>query len=412
MCEFPVLEILTQLHPISGLLHVGAGNGAAIERYRRWSAKRVVLVEADEQRAEKLNQAVMELDGYRALHALVAGIGGEAPFFVASNRSESGLVDPQSLTGVWRNLKALECKTREACTIDALLQPPPGQVSAGGLNWLVVDCLPALAILRGAEMLLKELDVVVARAVVDDTLGREVPDSAKADLDAFLGERGFRLAGVEPERHPAIADIVYLRDWKQQFRLAHDVAEQTSREYRQALEANGEQAELARKMGEELTLLQTQLHQYVQQAETSAEALKGPGADHEQLERWRQEADEALAGTRQAEEQLRLEKATVTGLEEKLKASEARNAELAARVTAFEQELGEGREKLKASEARNTELTATVPGLEKRVNELTQELSTTQEEMKQERARLADEFARAEAQIDLIKTLVAGPGDA
>jgi hypothetical protein len=205
------VDLLSTLFPIEGLVHVGAGSSSELGRFAKFDLPSVVFIEADESSHEKLESTIRKHDAWVAHLALVAEREGEAIFYGASNPSESGLVEPSSLTSIWRNLKTRTHDRRVATTLDRLFKD---ETSPGGkANWMLVDCLPAVSILSGALACLEKSDVVVARAILDPTL--PTPSGTTRDgVESFLTERGFRCVGVEEEHHPAVGHLIFVRDWR------------------------------------------------------------------------------------------------------------------------------------------------------------------------------------------------------
>ena len=203
--------LLSGLFPIEGLVHVGAGPSYELGHFAKLDLPSVVFIEADESMHEKLEGAIREHDAWVAHLALVAEREGEAIFYGASNPSESGLVEPSSLTSIWRNLKTRSRDRRVATTLDRLLED---ESSPGGkANWILVDCLPAVSILSGALACLEKSDVVVARAILDPT-ALTLPGATRDAVESFLTERGFRCVGAEEENHPGVGHLIFVRDWR------------------------------------------------------------------------------------------------------------------------------------------------------------------------------------------------------
>lgn len=204
------LNHLSVLFPAESVVHVGAGSGFAVSRYAQWGVPRLMLVEADAGLARKLPDSIGPHEGWTARNALVGAASGEQAFYVATNPNESGVIDPESLSFLWRNLRARERRTLPMTTIDAVLADADWPANA--LNWLVADCLPALPVLQGAADHLANCDVVLARVLLAG-----VPNLAGAgatEVDGYLNGLGFRSVTRVEERMPAIATAIYVREWK------------------------------------------------------------------------------------------------------------------------------------------------------------------------------------------------------
>ncbi|MCB1944109.1 MAG: hypothetical protein KDI53_19015, partial [Candidatus Accumulibacter sp.] len=232
------LEHVRCLLPISGVVHVGAGGGLDSLRYANWNVAQAVLIEADEMLADRLVETVKEHPSWSAHSAFISDGDGEATFYVASNANESGALKPETLTRFWRNLRTIEERPARTVTLDTLLA---GLAVGEALNWAVVDCLPALPVLRGAEKLIAQADVIVARAFLDES---QLPGEAggKSELDQFLTAHGYRCLATEEENQPALGRLLYVRDWKT---LLESYRNDHFREFQKVVKARDEQTRLA-----------------------------------------------------------------------------------------------------------------------------------------------------------------------
>lgn len=306
------LSHLRCLLPPRGILHAGAGLGTTVARYAEWDVAKVLLVEADETRLERLGSALQGREDWSVQVALLSDREGETDFYIASNPNESGMLRPESLAGLWRNLKTREQYRLRTTTIESLLSISSS--AAESYNWAMIDCLPALPVLRGASRYLEQWDVVLARVLLDES---HLPGrgATKEELDSFLIPYGFRCATTEEERHPMVGSALYTRDWKlvsrvQQQRLLDERARQVD-EARQRIEqlltSQDEHAELAR---ERLIQLQQAIRDRDQQAELAAERqreIQGLVSAHDEQATRLQELDiQAGRAARALDEQAKL----------------------------------------------------------------------------------------------------------
>ena len=213
------LDHLRVLYPLTGVLHIGAGSNGALERYKKWGVTTALFVEADNVRVEKISTELEGVSGWSVHHDLVAHEEGFAVFHQASNKNESGLVSPEVLTPLWQNLKVHEQHSVQATTIQALMDRERQGLRGKKVNWVWIDCLPALSILQGAGHLLEGFDVVVARTIFEEDLLPEQPELCKTALDQFMSKHGFLSSAQIEERHPAIGQVLYVRDWKDQMHV-------------------------------------------------------------------------------------------------------------------------------------------------------------------------------------------------
>jgi hypothetical protein len=205
------IGLLRKLCPIRRFIHVGDVSKQGLSEYADWTSAPAVFVIPDEERCHTLFPLIEARAGWSTVHAVLAERAIERDYFTASNPRENGLLAPESLAGIWRNIKTLARRRVLATTLDDLLQGFPADVPA--VNWLVVNCLPALDVLRGATSCLDHCEVVISRVVLDESISVD-STAMSSGLDAYLAARGFRRLSVHEERHPAIGSVVYVRDWQ------------------------------------------------------------------------------------------------------------------------------------------------------------------------------------------------------
>ncbi|WP_287459701.1 hypothetical protein, partial [Accumulibacter sp.] len=206
------LTVISRSMPPRGVLYVGAGSGTrAIALCNQVETAAAVFVEADEHLAARLSAAVQGRPNWSAHTVLLADTDEEEVFHVASSQNESGLIEPERLSCLWRNLQERESRRIRASTVDRFLET--SAQAAGIFTWAVIDCFPAARILSGAANSLPNWDVVVARVIADASLS-SASGASKDEVDALLAPTGYRLLTLEQERHPAVALALYVRDWK------------------------------------------------------------------------------------------------------------------------------------------------------------------------------------------------------
>ncbi|GAO70205.1 hypothetical protein, partial [Comamonas sp. E6] len=236
----PWLEHLNVLMRPRNIALVGAGNGKGI--WAQWlahqaSESRVTLIEAEPLQYSTL-QRTLDLLGERAQHCeirntLVGTQQGTASFFVANSQQESGLLEPRSLLSLWPNLQTEEVKELSAITLDALFSDlsEDAEQPMGEGHWLVIDCLPAGALLRASSKL-DLVDVVIARVLLGEM--HAMPDGTSLEEVAeFLQQQGMLQIAVEGTRHPGIGYALFVRDARAALHVHHSEC--------QKLRLNGEE---------------------------------------------------------------------------------------------------------------------------------------------------------------------------
>ena len=208
------LDFMRRVAPPTSVVHVGAGSGAAACRlWEEAAVEHLLLVEADAAKARELSTAAGRTRGWSAACALVGEHDGtDAAYHVTSNPSANGLVRVEELRAVWPNLRDLGAHAMPECRLDRLLDARQPHASPAP-NWIFVDCLPALPVLKGAGSYLANLDVVWARVVLDAQALR-IDGTSLAELTEFLVAQGFRPVDVVEGVHPALGDAFFFRDWR------------------------------------------------------------------------------------------------------------------------------------------------------------------------------------------------------
>lgn len=220
---------LEHLFPCLGLIYVGAGNGAVLNGERFSRIPKLLAIEADDRAFSHLVHALQGHGGWAAQKALIGEENAATTFFEASNPNESGLLNPEVLKSVWRNLSCHALRSQEATTLSTLLR---NDAEPHGYNWLSLDCLPAVPILRGVKESLEQFQVICARTL-DSASGILDQGCTKAECDAFLSPLGYRAVFMEEATNPMVQYVFYVRDERanqecfierlqQQHRLEHE----------------------------------------------------------------------------------------------------------------------------------------------------------------------------------------------
>ena len=388
---------------------VGAGTGASCDVFGEWPVPSVVLVEADESCERQLAALAQAHQGWSAITACAGESDGEMDFFVASNPAESGLIAPDRLTRLWRNLRTREQRKLRTLTLDEILSNSQAQDA----NWAMIDCLPALPVLRGAANCLDRLDVLICRVVLDET--RLAADGAsEREVDAFLSSRGFRCVAQEEELHPALGVAIYARD----LRIAHEEQrnalagrEQQVGQLSQANEAliqsledqRAQLNDLIRERDEQAQLAAGALEQMRNAAQERDEQARLAAGALEQVRKAAQEQDEqarlaaesleqARNAAQERDEQARL---AADALEQARKAAQERDEHARLAAGALEQVRS-----LEQTRDEQTRMAADA------LNQLAQSTASLQEQVGGLRQELADAIDRAvglQAQLDQVR---------
>jgi hypothetical protein len=261
------LDHLRVLEPVFGVVHVGAGSGRAAGRYADWGVDTAIFVEANEDFYDKLVATLRGHDNWTVHTTLVSNSAVDMDFFVASNPNESGVLRPEVFAGLWRNLKTRERRRLNATTLEAILAASKGGQKA---NWAVVDCVPALPVLRGASHFLDGWDVIITRVILDES---KAPNdgAVKSCIDEFLSSRGYICIAYQEELQPAIGRVLYIRNWKLLFhgKLEHEsrLASTHQKQVEQFINAQDTQTMLANEREQKMAQLAAQVNEMQRQLE-------------------------------------------------------------------------------------------------------------------------------------------------
>jgi hypothetical protein len=215
-----LLQALRALYPPQCVVHVGIGQGIGeLVEWRNWAdLPSAVLIDSDDARLQWARHGVPA--SWRVLHTTVAATAGKHVYYRASNPQEDGLVPPEQLKPWWPQLSTLGTDTRRAQTLDQVMQldgsatpdAAPADTPATPGHWLLLDCLPAAQLLRGASALLARTSVVCARTSQAPTdSAAPLADTGHQALIDLLAPQGFVLLGQAETHHPALGYTVLAR---------------------------------------------------------------------------------------------------------------------------------------------------------------------------------------------------------
>lgn len=240
----PLLEFLWDFMPPSHVTLVGAGNGkGAWAQWLNTQAAPMTLVEADEQRFATLQsvQASGSFAHASLLHAVVAVEAGEATFHSYNLAEESGLLPIEDVLQLWPNVHTLQANELHATTLAELISPQHAN------QWLVLDCLPAAALMQKVTPALAHVDVVVARVLRAENKAYQILGADLAELVGLLPD--FSQLALQPSLHPDIAYVLLVRDYRSSAAqalkalMAEREAKQAAIQAQQVLQAQLQQAQ-------------------------------------------------------------------------------------------------------------------------------------------------------------------------
>lgn len=372
------LDHLRILMPPRHVTLVGAGNGSG--PWVQWLLSRAVpsatLVEADDALIHPLQATVAAASGaWRVRKQVIGPETATVTFHVASVSSESGLLEPESLRSLWPNLKTRQKQTRQAITLDELLQDD--EQSA---NWLIVDCWPAQPLLQGGQQALSQMDVLIVRT----TMGADTPDTLNpAEVESALTEAGFRQIAADAGRHPGVGHALYVRELDAKTASAAEV-EQWRNE--------------ATRLQESMALAQTHNERLTAQA---AALVQEKARAEEELQKTQQALSAQLAAAQEAKARAEHQTQALEQQAQSMVQAAAREQQLTQALQQASALAQERERHASTAQAHSEQLAAQKAALEHRLQQADLAL---QQAVHRERA-LEIAVNRAEAQLEAIKAL-------
>ena len=210
--ELPVFQILKALYPISSVLQVGNATQLQQSHYAHLTASHVYRVYWSPETLPQDDSATTDLS-ISDHNILLSEKAEELVFHLASLPRESGLIEPERLVGLWKNLRSVGQRRVHAGTIAGFIDSSIGPSGHAQPNWLFVDVLPAAPIVRGANQYLSDFDVIVARVVLETADKPTLEEASKTALDDTICDSGWVQCAQIESQHPHIVHIVFARDF-------------------------------------------------------------------------------------------------------------------------------------------------------------------------------------------------------
>jgi hypothetical protein len=216
MKEFPLadyLDCLYKVTPPTGIVHIGVGAGIGLaHHWRQWGIPYAVLVDAEANRYDWLKN-ITPLLTTLVFSEVVSDQKTETTFYIATNPEQSGLIPTEKLNPIWPDLATIETRNIESTTLLEILDGLPIDFTSQ-INWIVVDCFPALNVLKGVtDKYLDQASIILLRVVFDETkLDETLAVLGLSVIDMFLTEKGYKLLGVDKSDHPAVGLALFYKD--------------------------------------------------------------------------------------------------------------------------------------------------------------------------------------------------------
>ncbi|MBM9613658.1 hypothetical protein JWJ90_05075 [Desulfobulbus rhabdoformis] len=282
----PLPQFLTHIQkliPANGVLLVGAGSGTGqwITWLQKMEIQSALLIEADSKNYIQLEAFTQHVPGWLTENSIIAETQKNATFHIVGNRLESSLLPPYLLQKLWPNINSIEDHSCQTVTLDNICKK-----NKFVANWLIIDCLPSLAILRGSIKGIDDFDVIVVRMVLNQKVSPN-EDAGQKKIDSFLQDNGYRCVEKEHERHPDLAHGLYIRDYKL-------LAEKRREQIQQFSTQKNDQKKLANDRLDQIENLKNRLKRQVEEHQRQIEQLNSQKDTQEKLAQDRLDQTESL----------------------------------------------------------------------------------------------------------------------
>lgn len=207
-----VVNVVRRLFPPDAV--IGTGNGE-VHQWRDWDVPLALLVDAASERTEWAYDWLKKHKDWQLANVLLADNIRQQDFFITSNKAESGVIAIEQLQRIWPDMQLKERQVLSTQRLQNLLESPSSQaLREASCIWGIVDCLPALPVLKGAGDELKQWSVLWIRVVLDDTFSdnEQQSHSSLVAVTEFLNPLGYRCVEIIEENHPALGYALFIQD--------------------------------------------------------------------------------------------------------------------------------------------------------------------------------------------------------
>jgi uncharacterized coiled-coil DUF342 family protein len=441
------MHILGKLAPPDVLVHVGAGNGhGPLHQWQNWPFELAVVIDGD---SKKLAWAKAKAS-HNPWHVLAQVVGKKTEsitWYHASISRESGLLAPETLNDLWPNLSTQTQEEVTATTLAACLEQTPFSKTSGQV-WAILDCLPALPILQGAENIMADWQVIVARVLLPAQDASDRQDASLKQLEAWLAPRGFECLQTVETLHPDLGYCFFARNWPKELRgcaqersaktkknqeltrerdekekqiqdLTQDrdnkgkqVQDLTKERDAKAKESNDRQERIKKIKAEneqanaKVNELQAQLQELTKQRDAKAQEASGKHKQLDELAQAKSQLEKDLAArTKERDAKAKQIQDLTQDRDNKGKQVQDLTKERDAKA----KESNDRQEQIKKIQAENEQIHSKVNELEQHKKDAIQKQQHMDQQAREDSYRqqqLQEELTRAEAQIELIKDLL------
>ncbi len=181
-----------------GVIQIGAHNGREVAKMSRSGVTKAVFIDPLDETFGQLEERVSEVDGYRAILALIGDEDGKSVNFnVSSNTGESSsFLEPKDHKKIKPDIHFAETRAMTLRTIDKLL--PEKSIDPEEYDMMFIDTQGAEKhVILGALNTLKHVDFIWMEVSIGDIYQGDMPISR---FVVFLEALGFELGHCEMKR--------------------------------------------------------------------------------------------------------------------------------------------------------------------------------------------------------------------
>ena len=210
-----LISKLSRNVPIKTALYVGNRENGAIQSSVSEITNNLLLVSHFDQKGQivSTSQSTPKSD---TIFGVCSNSFGVKTFYNSTLKTEAGLINPDYLKSYWKNIKTKSTHECETVTLDSLF---PNHSS---INWLIIDNLDALNILKGGRKLLPNLECIILRLLFDKDVPSELQSSEFAVISKFMTSIGYYAFESLKGMNPNIGHTIFLRDWKKETEILNE----------------------------------------------------------------------------------------------------------------------------------------------------------------------------------------------
>jgi len=197
--------LLGKILPPKSVLALGAVMPQRLQHLSSFGTAPIILIHPDDVLLQQISESALAKDlDLEVRSVVISATGEQVSVFKNSIDRESGLISAEDLRSLWKNLEQIS----EARVSSVTLPEFTGELEAKP-NWLVLDRLDGLSIIKESADLLSGVDVIYMRAKSGEPAGQL---SSSDEAISILESNGFVLTARGSERHPDLDTLLFARD--------------------------------------------------------------------------------------------------------------------------------------------------------------------------------------------------------